>query len=293
MISSLAFALLLATSPVDPTQSINADPPIDAAHPASSLAAQFKSHGATINALIYRPAGAGLHPTVLLFHGLPGNEQNLDLARALQRAGWTVVTFHYRGSWGSGGEFTLVGGDDDADALIEALRDPKTASAWGVDPAHMVVVGHSYGGFIAAATAARHPEILASVLIAPWDLSFDQRAWSKLTPQALAQTSAEGFDDVEGRLGGVTVASLTDDLLHHGASLDLAKLAPALANRPVFILTATRDDPDDQAGDLIPALAAAHAAQVKIIRMDTDHPFNDRRIELEADVVRWLAPFSH
>ena len=235
MIASLAFALMLAASPADPAQAIAADPPIDTAHPASSLAAQFKSHGATINAQVYRPAGAGVHPTVLLFHGLPGNEQNLDLARALQRAGWTVVTFHYRGSWGSGGDYTLAGGVDDAEALIETLRDAKTAASWGVDPAHLVVAGHSYGGYIAAATAARHPEILASVLIAPWDPSYDQRAWSKLSPQALAQTAAAAFDDVDGRLGAVTVASLTDDLMQHGASLDLTRFGPALANRPVRI----------------------------------------------------------
>jgi hypothetical protein len=29
---------------------------------------------------------------------VPGNEQNLDLARVFQRAGWTVITFHYRGT---------------------------------------------------------------------------------------------------------------------------------------------------------------------------------------------------
>jgi pimeloyl-ACP methyl ester carboxylesterase len=290
MLTSLAFSLLLATTPVDPAQAIAADPPVDAAHPATSLAPQFKSRGATINAEVLRPSGAGVHPTVLLFHGLPGNEQNLDLARALQRAGWTVVTFHYRGSWGSGGDYTLAGGVDDAEALIDTLRDAKTAAAWGVDPAHMVVVGHSYGGYIAAATAARHPEILASVLIAPWDPSYDQRAWSKLSPQALEKTAADAFSDVDGRLGAVTVASLTNDLMQHGASLDLVKFGPALANRPVLILSAVHDDPDEQGDELSNALRTAHARGLKTVRMDTDHPFNDHRIALETEIVRWLAP---
>ena len=49
------------------------------------------------------PAGAGRRPTVVLLHGLPGNEKNLDLAQAIRRAGWNVVTFNYRGSWGSPG----------------------------------------------------------------------------------------------------------------------------------------------------------------------------------------------
>lgn len=47
---------------------------------------------------MYMAAGAGPHPTVLLLHGLPGNEQNVDLAQSIRRAGWNVLTLHYRGS---------------------------------------------------------------------------------------------------------------------------------------------------------------------------------------------------
>ena len=36
---------------------------------------------------LYTAAGEGLHPVVLLLHGIPGNEQNADLAQALRRAG--------------------------------------------------------------------------------------------------------------------------------------------------------------------------------------------------------------
>src|SRR5262245_41777217 len=135
-----------AAPPQDLPESIYTDPPADAEHPASSLAAQFQSGGATLNAQIYRPAGAGPHPTAILFHGLPGNEQNLDLAQALRRAGWTVVTFHYTGSWGSGGTFTLQQGFADADALRHHIADPEVAKRWGVDPQRVLLVGHSYGG---------------------------------------------------------------------------------------------------------------------------------------------------
>jgi predicted alpha/beta-fold hydrolase len=43
---------------------------------------------------------------VILFHGLPGNEQNLDLAQAIRRANWNVLTLHYRGSLGSPGTYS-------------------------------------------------------------------------------------------------------------------------------------------------------------------------------------------
>jgi pimeloyl-ACP methyl ester carboxylesterase len=264
------------------------DPPVDAAHPASGGGVQFTSHGAVINAQLYRPAGAGPHPTVILLHGLPGNEQNLDLARAIQRAGWTVITFHYRGSWGSGGSFTLSGGPEDAAALLAELQKPERAVAWGVDPHRIVLIGHSYGGYVAAANAGG-PGVGGVVLIAPWDISYDQRAWVKLTAAERAKTVASAFDDTEGRLGPVTVASLADDLMTHGAELDLAKTAPRLASQPVLILTATRDDPDDQALDLLPTLRAEGSRRMATEQMDTDHGFNDHRIALETTVLHWLA----
>ena len=59
------------------------------------------THGVQINGIVYQPSGAGPHPTLVICHGLPGNEKFLDLAQAVRRAGWNAVTFNYRGSWGS------------------------------------------------------------------------------------------------------------------------------------------------------------------------------------------------
>src|SRR5437588_55662 len=82
---------------------IGSDPPIDSTSRAGMIAFALPSHGANMNAVLYTAAGSGAHPTVLLLHGFPGNEQNLDLAQAIRRAGWNVLTLHYRGSWGSPG----------------------------------------------------------------------------------------------------------------------------------------------------------------------------------------------
>lgn len=286
MILSLMLAATLAAS--DPATAIRQDPPVDAAHPASGRGVQFVSHGAALNAQLYQPAGAGSHPTVILLHGLPGNEQNLDLARAIQRAGWTVITFHYRGSWGSGGRFSLGNGPEDAAALLDLLQQPGKAAAWGVDPHRIVLVGHSYGGFVAAANSGG-PGVIGTALLAPWDPSYDQRALAKLSPAERDKAIAGAFDDVDGRLGDVKAPALAEELMAHGAALDLAKLAPSLAHHPVLVLTASRDDPDDQAIDLIPAIKAAGVAEFASDRLDTDHGFNDRRIALEMAVLGWLA----
>ena len=88
--------------------------------PATSPELQFQSEGAHLNAVAYLAAGAGPHPTVLLLHGFPGNERNLDLAQAIRRAGWNVFFFHYRGAWGSGGEFSFGNALEDVRAVIRS-----------------------------------------------------------------------------------------------------------------------------------------------------------------------------
>jgi dipeptidyl aminopeptidase/acylaminoacyl peptidase len=86
---------------------IATDPPADRAHPATMETVQVPSHGVLMNGLVYVAAGVGPHPVVLLLHGFPGNEKNLDLAQAMRRAGWDVLYFDYRGSWGNAGRILV------------------------------------------------------------------------------------------------------------------------------------------------------------------------------------------
>ena len=279
---------LAAPAPALPT-AITADPPIDAVHPASGAGIQFLSHGERVNAQLYLPAGAGPHPAVILLHGLPGNEQNLDLARAMQRAGWAVVTFHYRGSWGSGGQFTLQGGCEDVDALLAEIESPSGPAKWHIDPKRMVMMGHSYGGYVAACASARHPELRGTALLAPWDISYDARQFDKLSAADAVQKAPAIFNDVDGRLNGADAQSLMTSIREDGARLDLGAQAPSLANRPLLLATATRDDPDDQAIALRAAMGRLRTAQLTYRLFQTDHGFNDQRIALEAFVLDWLA----
>lgn len=268
---------------------ISRDPPLDRVHPASGQGLQFSINGKLVNAMLYLPAGAGPHPAVILLHGLPGNEQNLDLARAMQRAGWAVVTFHYRGSWGSGGTFTLRGGCDDVDALLHDVANSNGPRKWHIDPHRIVVVGHSYGGFVASCAARRHPELTAVGLIAPWDISYDARQFSKLSLKKANEQASSAFNDVDGRLTGATALSLMSVIRNDGANLRLADIAPGLAGRPLLLVTATRDDPDDQAGALRAALAKTRDAHVTYRLFETDHGFDDQRIALATYVLDWLA----
>lgn len=85
--------LLLTSFTLHAQSPITTDPPPDKANPAAMQSFQLPSHGALLNAFVYIASGAGPHPTVILLHGFPGNEKNLDLAQSIRRAGWNVLYF--------------------------------------------------------------------------------------------------------------------------------------------------------------------------------------------------------
>src|SRR5690348_84071 len=128
---------------------------------ASMQTMQIPSHGALMNALVYVAAGAGPHPAVILLHGFPGNERNLDLAQDMRRAGWDVLYFNYRGSWGTPGDFSFSHGIEDTAAAVAYLRQPAIAKKLRLDPSRIVLIGHSMGGFMAIQAAAADPAIKA------------------------------------------------------------------------------------------------------------------------------------
>jgi len=127
-------ALALAAAPATLPAALTTDPPADAKYPARSQVLHIPSGGVTINGLAYLASGPGPHPTVVLLHGLPGNEKNLDLAQVIRRAGWNAVTFNYRGSWGSPGAFSFSNVLEDTKAVLAYVREPANAQALGSTP---------------------------------------------------------------------------------------------------------------------------------------------------------------
>src|SRR5229473_6822338 len=130
----LALSLAGMASPLTAQQlprAIFTDPPHDAKYPARMVVLHISSGEVRINGVAYLAGGPGLHPTLVICHGLPGNEKNLDLAQAVRRAGWNAITFNYRGSWGSPGVYRFTQNLEDADAVLAYLRDPSTATRLG------------------------------------------------------------------------------------------------------------------------------------------------------------------
>lgn len=270
------------------------DPPRDAAHPARNRQLVIPSgpvrpelgRPAEMNALFFLAAGEGPKPTLLLLHGLPGNERNLDLAQAVRRAGWNVLTFTYRGAWGSEGTFSIQHAMADAQAALAFLRTPAAARDYAVDPGRIVVAGHSMGGMAAAVAASADPAPAGLILLDAWNIAATARQVKAAGEQGRAAFIA-GFDDLGHAIDPITAADLADNVIRRGEEWDLAALAPKLASLPVLSIYAAHGIAADNKA-VAAALEAQPGARVQAVEMDTDHSFADHRIALAAEVVRWL-----
>jgi acetyl esterase/lipase len=276
----IAFLACLLVSAASSAQSvpkaIYTDPPADAAHPAGMVVLHIPSHGVLINGLLYRPSGAGPHPT------LPGNEKNLDLAQAVRRAGWNAVTFNYRGSWGSPGVFRFAQNLEDADAVLAYLRDPSNAAKLEIDTKRIAIAGHSMGGWVTAQTAAHDRGLIGAILISAADMGhMGQGGGSR---EHLVGLMA---DDMES-LNGVTAESMADEVIANAKAFSLNNTVDGLAQLPLLVLSA--DDGLAPGTDaLVKAIVARGGQKVTSIHVATDHSWSDRRIYLESTIINWLA----
>ena len=282
ILASAALLLLAPASPLaaqHPASIVEADPSRDPKNPAHSEVLHIPSGGVKINGLAYVAAGAGPHPTVVLLHGLPGNEKNLDLAQAIRRAGWNAITFNYRGSWGSPGVFRFGSVLEDVRAVLAYVRDTANARKLGVDTRRIVLAGHSMGGWATALTAARDHALLGAVLISMADMSRDAEA-----PRAEAIASMA--DNMES-LAGVTAESMADDIRAGAPKWRTIDAAAGLAEVPLLVVTSD-DGLAPQSDSLVKAVRAKRNTRVTTVHMATDHAYSDKRISLQIRVLEWL-----
>lgn len=284
----LVLALVLGSlAPVAQTRTlpaVNSDPSPDKSAPAGMGEVTIPSHGSNLNGLVYIAQGAAPHPVVILLHGFPGYEQNLDLAQSIRRAGWDVVFFHYRGSWGSQGDFSFSNAQDDVDSAIAWVRVPDNAQRYRMDPQRIVVIGHSMGGFMAASGAARDPKVLGLAMISGWNIGAtarDEKIFSLWRSNAVREM---------GPLRGCTPDSLREEIKSNQERLDYDNFASALRTRSVLVITS--NDHLQGAGDaFVAAVKKAGSTRVTSMHMDTDHPYSDHRIALQNAVIEWLSNF--
>jgi len=280
---AMILALAMISTPVSAipyARAAIADPPRDAKFPAHNQQLLIPSHGVGMNALLFEASGKGPHRTVILTHGLPGNERNLDLAQAIRRAGWDVLTFTYRGAWGSPGDFSIGNAMEDTRAALDFARSPEGAK-YGIDGRHIVLAGHSMGGATAAMTAAGAEGLDGLILIDAWNIAGGTSKGAVSRDEMI-----RAFDDFGNSLHGASPESVADEVIARRSEWDLRTAASRLTSFPILTVTAKYGGAEENRATTA-ALRKANA-HVTAIEMDTDHPFSDHRIALASTVIRWL-----
>lgn len=193
-------------------------------------------------------------------------EKHLDIAYRLRDLGWNCLYFHFRGSWGSEGTFSLTGLPEDTRAAIDwVIRQPS------VDRERIVLIGGSTGFYPAVVCAANDPGICAVVGISPL-----------IEPQRF-QFPADMAGEFATMLNGVAA----DDLEQQWKDLEpLADKLEALAPRPVLLVAAGRDSlfPVSEYAGWIRRLSGIQL----IVNDESDHGFSCSRAWLVRTVTDWL-----
>lgn len=277
----------MAASAMDSVpKAVIADPAPDAKFPARMEVIHVPSGGVLINGVVYVASGEHPHPAFVFFHGLPGNEKNLDLAQAVRRAGWTVVTVNYRGSWGSPGNFRFAQNLEDATATLAFIRSPDNAKRLSIDTSRIAIGGHSMGGWVTAETLAHDASLLGGVVISAGDFGA-----IGLQANGGREAIIAMMNDNRESLAGVTGESMADEVKDHGEAWSFKTLAPELVHRKLLVLY-SNDFVKADSLELVKDVKAAGGTSIAARYVVTDHSWSDHRIALESLVINWLGTLT-
>lgn len=145
----------------------------EAVEPAHGTYLVLESHGSRIFGRLLLPDFFDKEsrcPVVLMLHGHPGGDKNLDIGEALRANGFAVAVVSYRGVWGSHGDYLLSHNIEDVISTVNFLREK--AADYRLDPGKVFLFGHSMGGFSALNAMARGLQVSGAVLMAPYDAGY-------------------------------------------------------------------------------------------------------------------------
>lgn len=217
------------------------------------------SGGTSLRGHLARPAADGAVPGVVVCHGFPVGKQKAstsgqtypELADELAaEAGWAVLTFNFRGTGASGGDFSLAGWLSDIHAAVAHLRtEPDIAGIW--------LVGASTGGSLAICAAAEDSAIQGVATLASRS---DFTDWAGEPAR---------FLDHARSVGVVRRADFPDDA--EGWGRELQEIRPVevvgkLPPRPLLLIHGDDDDavPPDDAREL--AEAYGEGVELRILK---------------------------
>ncbi len=276
--AACTFAVLASLAAADPPQ-------------AAPVPIQFVSAGATLHGNFF-PADTPAPATLLLLPGFPGNPNDvLGLGALLVSQGVNVMTFSPRGMHASEGTFGFANTLADTGAALDWLEQPEVQRRFHVDSAKLTIGGHSFGGGMALAYAARDPRVRRVVSIAGNDHAEFVRELQRNA--VFAEGFRKSLADTAAPKGPVRLdpSAGLNELAEHQDVYGLRENAGKLADRSILLIGGWEDTQVTVDRILLPFYRALKEAGAKdvIFRVYHDgHNFTQVRPQLASDVRAWL-----
>ena len=257
--------------------------------------------GTKLEIIVHRSSARPQRGTVVFTHGFPGGavgktgfESRKALIGSLLTLGFGAVEFNYVGSWANSGEFTWFGGVNDVEAVVRFLRT-LDAAALGLDASNIVLVGHSYGGWVALTTAGRDSKLRCVAGLASSDLG--KTGELARTDKTFRNDRIAMYEEVLNAsppmVRAVSATSLVDDAAAHVAPWSLINQTSLLSEKQLLLVAAEKDTltpTDAYFHPLVDALKRVGATSLRTAVINgADHNFRQHRSELDAVVLNWIA----
>ncbi len=227
----------------------------------------------TIAGYAFIANGEKAKETILLLHGLPGNDNQFDIAQSIRRTGRNVIHFNYRGSWGSQGDFLYSNSLEDVNLIIAYLSKPENAKRLRINTAAFVVIGRSYGGGIALIQGSKNEQIKKVIAISSMNAGFRFHSTQNLSELSL-------WKDYLNKqiMLNVNPNAFLQEILDHKEKFNVVTYKNLLKNKKVLLIESRKNN--------------HHWIQllenINIKMIESDHNFISNRIELTTTIIEWL-----
>ena len=276
----LSFLLFISTNAFAQSESIViSDLKWDMTSPASSTELFIPSGSSQIAGLIYNANGLQKHPTLLLLHGYPGNERNLDIAQVVRSRGWNVIYFDYRGSWGSQGKFSFKNCVEDVVNVVSFCN--KYQDSLKIDTSNIVLFGHSMGGWVCLKALQELPTIKKGFALSIWNIGNDYKNVS--TEKEMLRLANDPITGGKYFVLNTSLKDLYTPVLQDQTYFNLLNDAKSLANKQIIMI-----DEHEKNSQLAEKIKESNKSYFDYSVWQTDHSFTNKRASLINKVLAFI-----